>query len=76
MISYIGVLIDVLRGRIEHVRKGGLDRGASALEWAIIAGVSVLIATFIGVVIYHFVQAKGNQLQSCQDVPAGQQCNP
>lgn len=75
MIFYIGVLFGVLRDRIEYVRKADLDRGASALEWAIIAAIAVVIATVIGTVIYNFVQHQGDRLDKCQDTPAGQQCN-
>jgi hypothetical protein len=75
MISYIGVLVDVLLGRIRQVRAAeDRDRGASALEWAIIAAIAVVIATVIGTVIYNVVQTKGGDLQKCADQPVGGSC--
>ena len=74
MISYVSVLFDMLRGRIAAVREGDLDRGASALEWAIIAAIAVVIATVIGTIVYNVVQTKGGQLQKCADQPVGGSC--
>lgn len=75
MISYIGVLVEVLLGRIQQVRNPERrDLGASALEWAIIAAIAVVIATVIGTVVYNVVQTKGTQLQNCADQPVGGSC--
>jgi Flp pilus assembly pilin Flp len=75
MISYVGILVDVLVGRIHQVRNAEhRERGASALEWAIIAAIAVVIATVIGTVVYNVVQDKGTQLQNCADQPVGSSC--
>jgi len=50
------------------------DRGASALEWAIIAAVTVLMVSVIGGVIYNIVDAKSEKLQDCADQPVGSAC--
>jgi Flp pilus assembly pilin Flp len=65
----VGVLWDVLIGRIQEARRS--DRGASAIEWAIIAAVSVIIASVIGGIIYHVVSSKGSSLEKCADQPVG-----
>jgi Flp pilus assembly pilin Flp len=66
MLWYVGVLVDVLRGRIAALREDEhRDRGASALEWAIIAAISVVIAAFIGYVVYGVVKDKGNSIKQC-----------
>jgi Flp pilus assembly pilin Flp len=75
MIAYLGILVDVLVGRISQVRHtSDRERGASALEWAIIAAIAVVIATVIGTVVYNVVQNKGTQLQNCADQPVGSSC--
>jgi Flp pilus assembly pilin Flp len=66
MFWYVGVLVDVVRGRIAALREDeNRDRGASALEWAIIAAISVVIAAFIGYVVYGVVKDKGSSIQKC-----------
>lgn len=72
MFFMVSVLWDVLVGRVQEARQS--DRGASAIEWAIIAAVSVVIATVIGAVIYNVVQSKGSQLKNCANVAPGQTC--
>lgn len=56
------------------------DFGASALEWAIIAALSVLMASIIGAVVYKLVADKGKAITDCTalqaknttcDTPAG-----
>jgi len=59
---------------LDRVRAGGSDRGASALEWAVIAAVLVVAASAIGVVVYNVVQQKGSALQECANQPVGSQC--
>lgn len=72
MVFMVGVLWDILVGRVQEARRS--DRGASALEWAIIAAVSVVIASIIGAVIYNVVQSKGSSLTKCADQQPGQAC--
>lgn len=75
MLWYVGVLVDVLRGRVAALREEeNRDLGASALEWAIIAAISVVIASIIGAVVYNVVSDKGNSLQDCADQPPGTPC--
>jgi Flp pilus assembly pilin Flp len=76
MFFYVGVLWDVLVGRVQALREEEhRDLGASALEWAIIAAIAVVIATVIGTVVYNVVQKKGNDLQNCANKPVGASCN-
>lgn len=76
MLTYVSFLYDNLRWRLQRLRDEPMDRGASALEWAIIAAISVVMATFIGFVIYHFVQTKATNIKNCENVPAGASCSP
>jgi Flp pilus assembly pilin Flp len=75
MLLLVGVLVDVLRGRVAALREDeNRDLGASALEWAIIAAISVVIASIIGAVVYNVVSDKGKSLQDCADSPPGTPC--
>jgi Flp pilus assembly pilin Flp len=77
MLWYVGVLVDVLRGRIATLREDeNRELGASALEWAIIAAISVVIASIIGAVVYNVVKDKGSSLQKCADQAVGASCAP
>jgi hypothetical protein len=51
------------------------DKGASALEWAIIAAVTVLMVSVIGGVIFNIVTEKSADLQDCSDQPVGSVCD-
>lgn len=50
------------------------DRGASAIEWAIIAAISVVAVTLIGGTVYNIVSSKTTNLSSCANVTAGNNC--
>jgi Flp pilus assembly pilin Flp len=77
MLWYVGVLVDVLRGRIATLREDeNRDLGASALEWAIIAAISVVIASIIGAVVYNVVKDKGTSLKNCANQAVGASCAP
>jgi Flp pilus assembly pilin Flp len=52
------------------------DRGASALEWAIIAAIVVVAASIVGGVVYNVVQTKTTQLNDCANQPVGSACTP
>jgi Flp pilus assembly pilin Flp len=58
-------------------RRAGEDRelGASALEWAIIAAISVVMATVIGSVIYNVVSDKSTQVQNCATQTVDTKCD-
>ena len=49
----------------------GRDRGASALEFAIIAAIVVIAASVIGAVIYNIVSTKSTKLNDCANQPIG-----
>lgn len=63
-------LVTLIRARLAD-RDGARDRGASALEWAIISAILVTAAVLIGGVIYNVVQDKGNTLEQCANQPVG-----
>lgn len=74
MLFYLGVLVDVVRGRVAALREDeNRDLGASALEWAIIAAISVVIASIIGAVVYSVVNDKGSSIKKCASQANGQQ---
>lgn len=77
MFWQVSVLVDLLRGRVQVLRDDEhRDLGASALEWAIIAAIAVVIATVIGAVIYNVVKDKGTKLQNCANQPVNSSCAP
>ena len=55
----------------------GEDRelGASALEWAIIAAIAVVMATVIGSVIYNVVDTKSTNIQNCANKAVNTKCD-
>ncbi len=57
--------------RARTVRERDLDRGATALEWAVISAILVTAAVFIGGIVYTVVQDKGADLQQCANAPVG-----
>jgi hypothetical protein len=74
MLFVVSILCDELRHRVRQMHASGRDRGASALEWAIIAAISVVIATIIGAVVYNVVSNKSSDIQKCGDQPVGSKC--
>lgn len=74
---YVVVLYDALVDRVRAVRaEPRRELGASALEWAIIAAISVVMATVIGAVIYHIVSTKSTAIQNCANQPVNTSCAP
>jgi Flp pilus assembly pilin Flp len=57
--------------RARTVREKDLDRGATALEWAVISAILVTAAVFIGGIVYTVVQDKGKALEECAGAEAG-----
>ena len=55
---------------------GHRERGASALEFAIIAAIVVVAASLIGGVIYKIVSDKSKKLETCASQPVGAACTP
>lgn len=47
------------------------DRGASALEFAIIAAIVVVAASVVGGVIYNIVRTKSDKLNTCANQAIG-----
>jgi hypothetical protein len=75
MLFLLGILWDELRARVRAVRAPERrDLGASALEWAIIAAVSVVIATVLGTIIYNIVSSKSSDIEKCGNQPVGGKC--
>ncbi|WP_022923321.1 hypothetical protein [Serinicoccus marinus] len=50
------------------------DRGASALEWALIAAVVVVAAALIGAAVYNVIQARAADVQRCGNLSPGETC--
>lgn len=50
------------------------DRGASALEWALIAAVVVVAAALIGAAVYNVISTRAEQVQDCGTVGPGDTC--
>lgn len=75
MIDFAAALLRIAVIRARALRETPhQDRGASALEWAIIAAVVVVAASMIGGVIFNIVQTKGNSLKECANSPIGSTC--
>lgn len=60
--------------RITRALAAGRERGASALEWALIAAIVVVAATFIGAAVYNVVQDKAGEMERCSNAPVGSNC--
>ncbi|MGN6608487.1 MAG: hypothetical protein ACTHMS_15940 [Jatrophihabitans sp.] len=76
MLTYVQFLTEVLVDRVRSVRADDRrDRGASALEWAIIAAIAVVIASVIGYTIYTVVNNKSDSIQKCANVAVGAKCD-
>jgi hypothetical protein len=52
------------------------ERGASALEWAVISAILVTAAVLIGGVIYRVVENKGSAIEECADQGPGSEGCP
>jgi Flp pilus assembly pilin Flp len=63
---WIGYLEASLRLRVQRARTAE-DRGASAIEWVVIAAVVVGIVLAVGVVISNALTSKAGNVQKCID---------
>ncbi|GAA1903410.1 hypothetical protein GCM10009716_11750 [Streptomyces sodiiphilus] len=54
-----------LRGRVQRARSGELDRGASAIEWVIIAAVVVGIVAGVAAVIMNALGSRAESVSDC-----------
>jgi hypothetical protein len=65
-----------LRGRVERARSEE-DRGASAIEWVVIAAVVVTIVGVVGGIIYTALEGRAEDVQRCIDgVDGSEACEP
>jgi Flp pilus assembly pilin Flp len=72
MFSYPVVLLQFALVRARALRADeSRDRGASAIEWAIIAAITVVAAVLIGGIVYNIVKSNTDKLNQCAAVPAG-----
>lgn len=56
-------LVAWIRTRLEPLRERS-ERGASAVEWAIIAAISVAVAGFVGTLIWNKVHGQADCINS------------
>lgn len=54
-----------LKGRVERARSLGQDRGASAIEWVIIAAVVVGIVAGVAAVIMNALEGRAETVSNC-----------
>jgi multisubunit Na+/H+ antiporter MnhC subunit len=66
VITYALAAIGLVHGRLEPLRKRS-DRGASAIEWAVIAAICVTAALVIGVAVRAVVTANAPKIQKGTD---------
>ena len=52
------------------------ERGATVLEWALIAAVVVVAASIIAAVIFRIINQKSQDLSDCANKPADVACSP
>jgi len=50
------------------------ERGATVLEWALIAAVVVVAASVIAAVIFRIIDNKSADLEACANQPANVEC--
>jgi len=72
MIEMAVLLVQGAVARAGRLRRG--ERGASVVEWALIAAVMVVAASVIGAVIYNIVTTKSTNLDNCANQPVGTAC--
>lgn len=60
--------------RLRAALTSAKDTGASALEWALIAAIVVVAATFIGAAVYNVVTDRASDMENCANVPVGETC--
>ena len=51
------------------------QRGATVLEWALIAAAVVVAASVIAAVIFRIIDTKSDDLEACANQPANVECN-
>lgn len=69
-VQYARMLIVLVRGRAQQARREGRNEiGASAIEWAIISAVVVVLALAIAGVIQNVVNDNTNKIQDGSNTP-------
>ncbi|MBL1066419.1 hypothetical protein [Streptomyces sp. 7-21] len=70
-------LVTFLKARVERARSAGTDRGASAIEWVVIAAVVVGIVAAVAVVISQALEDRADSVGDCiSGIDGGSDCNP
>jgi Flp pilus assembly pilin Flp len=69
----MGRLLGATLGRVVRVLRRD-DRGASAIEWAIIAAVAVVMISIVGAVLVQVVGDKSQKISDCANQPVGSSC--
>ncbi|MFE0099483.1 hypothetical protein [Streptomyces sp. NPDC059009] len=64
-IPAVDFLVTFFQGRVQRVRSGELDRGASAVEWVIISAVVVAIVGVVAVVINRALKTGAENVEDC-----------
>ncbi|MGW7007658.1 hypothetical protein ACWGCW_33855 [Streptomyces sp. NPDC054933] len=68
-------LVTFLQGRLQRVRNGELDRGASAVEWVIISAVVVAIVGVVAAIINSALSDGAKKVGNCiQGASASKTC--
>lgn len=69
-VQYARMLIILVRGRAAKARREGRSEiGASAIEWAIISAVVVVLALIVAKVITNVVNTNSNKIQDGSNTP-------
>lgn len=58
-------LVTYLRGRVARARSAEQDRGASAIEWVVIAAVVVTVVAAVGFVISQALNDRADDVSDC-----------
>ncbi len=64
-IPAVDFLVTFLQGRVQRVRSGELDRGASAVEWVIISAVVVAIVGVVAAIINRALEGGAEKVEDC-----------
>ncbi|WP_328562078.1 hypothetical protein [Streptomyces coelicoflavus] len=64
-IPAVDFLVIFLQGRVQRVRSGELDRGASAVEWVIISAVVVALVGVVAAIITKAMKKGAENVGDC-----------
>lgn len=75
MLAYPVLLFQIALIRARALRADdNRERGASAIEWAIIAAITVVAAVGIGAIVYTIVNNNKTALTNCSTAKPGDSC--